>query len=159
MSPCTPVRPEGGAGCVNAPVQICAGAPRGNSGPYREGAASGKRLTSAYSKVLEFSPTGSPGGRNRMGPDRFATGFSHPGKDRLRMPLLLLLGALAIVAVATLVLVWQFADRRMRPMLTAGEAKSFKGRLDVAESERQELRRRIEQLETIAAEEPERTRF
>ncbi len=70
------------------------------------------------------------------------------------MPVLLLFGAIVVVAGAILLVLWQIADRRVRPRLTAGEAKALFERLDAAKEERQDMKRRLEQLEAIASDKP-----
>ena len=67
---------------------------------------------------------------------------------------MLILGAAVILVAAVLIVLWQYADRRVRPQLTTGEAKELESRLDSAAVERQDLKRRIEQLEAIASERP-----
>lgn len=67
------------------------------------------------------------------------------------MVILLLVGAVVIVASAILLVLWYLADRRMRPQITTGEVKALTDQLESAAEERRDLTRRIEQLESIAS--------
>ncbi len=66
----------------------------------------------------------------------------------------LLVGAIAVVAAAILLVLWQIADRRVRPGFTKKDVETLMQRLDTSDEERRDMQRRIEQLEAIAAEKP-----
>ena len=70
------------------------------------------------------------------------------------IPILLLTGAVAVVATATLLVLWQIADRRTQARITVSEAKVLTDKLDAAALERQAMKQRIERLEAIASERP-----
>ncbi len=65
----------------------------------------------------------------------------------------LIWGAFAVIAIAGLVLLWIFLDRKVthrgQPVI-----EELRTRLEAAENEVMDLRRRVEDLETIAASEP-----
>ena len=65
------------------------------------------------------------------------------------MPFFLILGAIIVVAVATLVVIWVQLHRRIAGAENSATA-TLTRRVDAAEEEIQNLRNRIEDLETIA---------
>ena len=66
------------------------------------------------------------------------------------MVLLLILGAFAVIAIAALALLWMYLDGKIG---SRGEdpIQELTTRLESAESEVSELRRRVEGLETIVS--------
>ena len=70
------------------------------------------------------------------------------------MIVFLLIAAGVILLGAILIVLWQYADRRVQRQLTEGEAKMLQDRLSKADEEREDMLRRIEQLEAIAADRP-----
>ncbi len=74
------------------------------------------------------------------------------------MPILLLFGAVTVVATALLILFWRHMDRRVQAAYSDHTLDELAKRLDEAVMEQQHLTGRIESLEAIIAAEPwERT--
>lgn len=74
------------------------------------------------------------------------------------MPILLLFGAVTVVATALLILFWRHMDRRVQAAYSDHTLDELAQRLDDAVIEQQHLTGRIESLEAIIAAEPwERT--